>query len=355
MKLRPSLLFISLFFALCANAQKTPTVAPKSGDFVIKDFHFHSGEVLPELRLHYYTLGAPARGSDGKVTNAVLILHGTTGSGKRYLEDSFTQAMYGPGQPLDVTRWYVILPDSIGHGQSSKPSDALHAKFPHYNYEDMVEAQYRLVTEGLGVNHLRLVTGISMGGMHTWVWGEAHPNFMDALLPMVSQPVEIGGRNRMWRRIAADAIRNDPGYNNGEYQKPPAGLVAAAQLFAIAVSGDLDLQRRAPTRDDADRLLDLLAQRWAQMDANDMVYALESSRNYNPEPALERIQARLIAVNASDDFINPLDLGIMPKLIQRVKNGRYVELPSTGMGHGTVNNPALWSSYVVELLAPNPN
>ncbi|HYL47084.1 MAG TPA: alpha/beta fold hydrolase, partial [Candidatus Limnocylindrales bacterium] len=278
MKPRHSLLIFALFFALCAAAQKAPAPATKSGDFVIKDFHFQSGEVLPELRLHYNTLGTPARSADGKVTNAVLILHGTTGSGKAYLADSFTQAMYGPGQPLDITRWYIILPDDIGHGQSSKPSDALHAKFPHYDYDDMVEAQYRLVSEGLGVNHLRLVAGISMGGMHTWLWGEQHPDFMDALLPMVSQPVEIAGRNRMWRRTAADAIRSDPGYNNGDYEKPPAGQIAAARLFAIAVSGDLDLQRRAPTREDADRLLDLLAQRWAQMDANDMLYALESSR-----------------------------------------------------------------------------
>jgi homoserine O-acetyltransferase/O-succinyltransferase len=343
MKPRPSLLIITFFFALCAGAQKAPALATKSGDFVIKDFRFHSGEVLPELRLHYYTLGTPARCGDGKATNAVLILHGTTGSGKRYLEDSFTQAMYGPGQPLDITRWYVILPDSIGHGQSSKPSDALHAKFPHYDYDHMIEAQYRLVTEDLGVNHLHLVTGISMGGMHRWLWGEQHPDFMDALLPMVSQPVEIAGRNRMWRRTAADAIRDDPGYNNGEYEKASAGLIAAARLFAIAVSGDLDLQRRAPTREDADRLLDLLAQRWAQSDANDFIYQLESSRNYNPEPALDRIHARLIAVNASDDFINPLDLAIMPTMIQRIKNARYVELPSTGMGHGTVGNPVLWS------------
>jgi homoserine O-acetyltransferase/O-succinyltransferase len=355
MKPRPSLLIFTLFFALCAGAQKAPAPATKSGDFVIKDFHFRSGEVLPELRLHYNTLGTPVRGEDGRVTNAVLILHGTAGSGKRNLEDSFTQAMYGPGQPLDITRWYVILADSIGHGQSSKPSDALHANFPHYDYDDMVEAQYRLVTEGLGVNHLRLVAGTSIGGMHTWMWGEEHPDFMDALLPLVSQPFEIAGRNRMWRRTAADAIRNDPGYNNGDYEKPPAGLVFAARLFAIAVSGDLDLQRRAPTREDADRLLDLLAQRWVQSDANDLLYQLDSSRNYNPEPALDRIQARLIAVNASDDFINPPDLAIMPKMIQRVKNARYVELPSTGMRHGTVGNPVLWTPYLVELLEGKRN
>jgi homoserine O-acetyltransferase/O-succinyltransferase len=350
MKPRPVLLLLSLFFALFAGAQKAPTLQPKAGDFVIKDFHFHSGEVLPELRLHYNTLGSPVRDADGKVTNAVLILHGTSGSGKRYLEDSFTQAMYGPGQPLDVSRWYIILPDSIGHGQSSKPSDALHARFPHYDYDDMIEAQYRLVTESLGVNHLRLVTGISMGGMHTWLWGEQHPDFMEALMPMVSQPIEIAGRNRMWRRAAADAIRNDPAWNNGEYQQPPAGLVFAARLFAIAVSGDFDLQRRAPTRDDADRLLDLIAQRWVQSDANDLLYQLESSRNYNPQPNLERIQAPLIAINASDDFINPIDLGSLPTMIKRVESGRYVELSSTGMGHGTVNNPNLWSAYLVELL-----
>lgn len=343
-----ALLFVLLSAAL-AQAQSQAGPQPRQGDFVVRDFHFRSGETLPELRLHYATLGAPVRGANGKVQNAVVILHGTTGSGKAYQTPAFL-ALYGPGQPLDASRWYVILPDSIGHGQSSKPSDGLHARFPHYDYYDMVEAQYRLVNEGLGVNHLRLVTGISMGGMHTWLWGELHPDFMDALMPMVSQPVEIAGRNRMWRRTTMDAIRNDPGWNNGEYQKEPANMVIAARIFAMAVSGPLDLQTRAPTRDAADILLDEISARWAQADANDMLYQIDSQRTYNPEPDLERIQARLIAINASDDFINPPELGIMDRTIKRVKYGRYVLVPTTGRGHGTVGDPAVWKQYLEELL-----
>jgi len=249
-----------------------------------------------------------------------------------------------------VSRWYVILPDSIGHGKSSKPSDGLHARFPHYDYYDMVEAQYRLASEGLGINHVRLVTGISMGGMHTWLWGELHPDFMDGLMPMVSQPVEIAGRNRMWRRTAMDAIRNDPGWNNGEYQTPPPNMVTVARLFAIAVGGPLDLQTRAPTRDAADSLLDQASAGWAHADANDMLFQLDCSRSYNPEPDLERIQARLIAINAPDDFINPPELGIMDRTIKRVKNGRYVLLPLAGRGHGTVGDLSLWKNYLEELL-----
>jgi homoserine O-acetyltransferase len=232
---------LAFFFVLVcvalASVQSQIPQQPKQGDFVLRDFHFRSGEVLPELRLHYATLGTPVRDAHGTVQNAVIILHGTTGSGKASLTPAFL-ALYAPGQPLDVSRWYVILPDSIGHGQSSRPSDGLRARFPRYDYYDMVEAQYRLVTERLGINHLRLVTGISMGGMHTWLWGELHPDFMDALMPMVSQPVEIAGRNRMWRRTAMDAIRKDPGWNNGEYQTPPTIMVTVARIFAMAVGAD---------------------------------------------------------------------------------------------------------------------
>ncbi|HYY68301.1 MAG TPA: alpha/beta fold hydrolase [Terriglobales bacterium] len=333
----------------CAQAQTAPQ--PKEGDFVPRDFHFRSGEVLPELRLHYATLGTPMRDSQGTVQNAVIFLHGTTGSGENYLTPAF-EKLYEPGQPLDISRWYVILPDSIGHGQSSKPSDGLHARFPHYDYYDMVEAQYRLVSQGLGLNHLRLVTGISMGGMHTWLWGELHPDFMDALMPMVSLPVEIAGRNRMWRRTAMDAIRNDSGWNNGEYQKQPANIVIAARMLALAVGGPLALQTRAPTRDAADSVLDQDSARWAHGDANDMLYQLDSSRTYNPEPDLERIQARLIAINAADDFINPPELGVMERAIKRVKKGRYVLLPLSGRGHATVGDPTVWNHYLQELLQP---
>jgi len=329
---------------------------PKEGDFVIKDFHFRTGESLPELRLHYTTLGTPVRDAHGKVNNAVLILHGTSGSGKVFLDEDFMKTFYGPGQPLDVSRFYIILPDSIGHGQSTKPSDGLHARFPHYDYDDMVEAQYRLVKEGLRIDHLRLVTGISMGGMHTWLWGEQHPDLMDGLMPIVCLPVEIAGRNRMWRRAAIEAIRSDPAWNNGEYRKRPEGLVNAARIVAIAVSGDVNLQRRAPTRDEADRLLDQIAEEFVQsLDANDFLYQLDSSRNYNPQPYLERIEAPLIAINAADDFINPIDLGIMPSEIKRVKHGSYVQLESTGMGHATGYDSNLWRGYLVELLGSPPH
>jgi homoserine O-acetyltransferase len=344
-------LLVWLLCAICAVAQTASNLQPKQGDFVVKDFRFHSGESLPELRLHYATLGTPARDAHGKVANAVLILHGTTGSGKRFLDESFVKTLYGPGQPLDVSRYYIILPDSVGHGQSSKPSDGLHARFPHYAYDDMVEAQYRLVKEGLGIDHLRLVAGVSMGGMHTWMWGEQHPDFMDGLMPIVCQPVEIAGRNRMWRRTATEAIRSDPSWNNGEYRTRPDSLVTAARIFAIAVSGDVDLQRRGPTGDEADGLLDRIAARFAQSDANDLLYQLESSRSYNPQPYLERIEARLIAINTGDDFINPIDLGIMQREIKRVKRGRYIQLAPTGMGHGTGYDYGLWGPYLVDLLS----
>lgn len=349
MKRRPLLLLFGLL-AVFAQCQELPDLHSHDGDFVVRDFHFRSGEVLPELRLHYTTLGKPARDAQGTVQNAVVILHGTTGSGANYMSPAF-QTLYLPGQPLDVSRWYVILPDSIGHGQSSKPSDGLRVRFPHYDYYDMVEAQYRLVSEGLGINHLRLVTGISMGGMHTWVWGELHPDFMDALMPMVSMPVEIAGRNRMWRRTAIDAIRSDPDWKNGEYKKEPAGVITAARILAIAASGPRDLQTRAPSREAADQLLEEISAGWGHSDANDLLYQLDCSRTYNPEPALGKIRARLIAVNASDDFINPPELGIMEETIQRVKNGKFVLLPLTGRGHRTVGDPSRWKKYLEELLS----
>jgi homoserine O-acetyltransferase/O-succinyltransferase len=344
----------SLLVLACAvlvHAQSQTTLQPKEGDFVLHDFHFRSGETLPELHLHYATLGTPVRDSRGMVQNAVMILHGTTRSGKVFLNPAY-MTLYGSGQPLDLNRWYVILPDSIGHGKSSKPSDGLHARFPHYDYYDMVEAQFRLLSAGLGVNHLRLVAGVSQGGMHTWLWGELHPDFMDALMPMVSQPVEIAGRNRMFRKTAMDLIRNDPGWNNGEYQTQPASMVTVARLFAIAVGGPLDMQTRAPTREAADSLLNQTSSAGAQADANDTLYQIDCSRTYNPEPDLERIQARLIAIFVPDDFINPPELGIMDRTIKRVKNGRYVLLPLSGRGHSSGYDPSRWKNYLEELLQP---
>lgn len=323
---------------------------PQQGDFVLRHFRFRTGEVLPELRLHYTAVGCARRDSQGRVQNAVLFLHHTGSSGTEYAGPTFAKQLFGPRQALDASRWFTILPDSIGHGRSSKPSDGLRMRFPHYDYADMVEAQHRLVTEGLGVDHLRLVTGVSMGGMHTWLWGEEYPDFMDALMPMVSLPVEIAGRNRMWRTAAKHAIRMDPAWQQGDYEKSPAGLLHAARIFAIAVNGPVDLQRRAPTAEAADRLLDELAAGKARSDANDFLYALDASRTYNPQPRLGRIKARLLAVNAADDFINPVEAGILEREIKRVKRGRAVLLRSAGLGHHTVHDPRVWRGYLAGML-----
>jgi homoserine O-acetyltransferase len=326
---------------------------PVSGNFVIRNFKFLSGEVLPELNIHYRTLGSPVRDRAGIVRNAVLVLHGTGGSGEQFLSDHFAGVLFGPGQPLDATRYFLILPDGIGHGQSSKPSDGLHARFPHYTYDDMVDAQYRLLTEELGVHHLRLVIGTSMGGMHTWLWGEKYPDFMDALMPLACLPVEIAGRNRMQRRMIMDSIRKDPAWENGEYKAQPRGLAAAIYIEVIEGSSPLRWQKMAPTREEADRLLDDLVQaRLSRTDANDLLYQYDASRDYNPAPELEKIKAALLAVNSADDEINPPELGIAEREIKRVKRGRFVLLPITDetRGHGTHSYPEIWKQYLEELL-----
>ena len=325
----------------------------QEGTYVVKDFQFKSGERLPQVNLHYYTLGTPQKDASGKVRNAVLILHGTGGSGQQFLTDNFAKVLFEPGQLLDSSKYFIILPDNIGHGKSSKPSDGLHMRFPHYEYDDMIELQYRLLTQGLGVNHLRLVMGTSMGGMHTWLWGEQHPDFMDALMPLASQPIEIAGRNRMMRKMIMDTIRTDPEWNNGEYQKQPHGLVSAEDVLIIMGSSPLQMQKDAPTREKADSLLQERITKGLQTtDANDMLYYFDASRNYNPEPQLEKIVAPLTAVNSADDLINPPELKIIDKDIQRVKKGKYVLLPITDQtrGHGTHSWPAIWQQHLVELL-----
>jgi homoserine O-acetyltransferase len=326
---------------------------PTEADFVIRDFRFKNGESLPELKLHYRTIGEPQKDGDGRVRNAVLVLHGTTGSGASLLRESFADALFGPGKLLDAARYFMVLPDGIGHGQSSKPSDGLHARFPHYNYDDMVLAQHRLLTEKLGVNHLRLVIGTSMGGMHTWVWGETYPDFMDALMPLASLPVEIAGRNRMWRRMAMDAISNDPDWNNGEYVKQPRGLETAAYLMTIMGSAPLQMQKQAPTRDAADKLLvETVQSRLKNADANDFLYALDASRDYDPAPGLEKIRAPLTAINSADDEINPPELGILEREVRRVPKGRFVLIPinDATRGHGTHSIAEVWKEYLAELL-----
>jgi homoserine O-acetyltransferase len=344
--------------ALCLlSLQLSAAPEPVSGDFAIRDFHFASGETLPALKIHYRTLGEPRRDASGTVRNAVLILHGTTGSGRGFLSDHFAGVLFGPGQLLDAARYYIVIPDGIGHGESSKPSNGLKARFPRYTYDDMVEAQHRLLTEGLHVDHLRLVIGTSMGGMHCWVWGEKFPKFMDGLVPLASVPTQIAGRNRMLRKMVSDDIRGDPEWKGGDYATQPRGLQAAVQVLVFMVSVPLQWQKTAPTRDEADRLLaDQMKARLAGADANDFLYAFEASRDYDPSGALEKIEARVLAINSADDQVNPPELGLMEKLMPRVRGGRFVLLPigPETRGHGTHSYPAVWQGYLKEFLETLP-
>jgi homoserine O-acetyltransferase/O-succinyltransferase len=327
--------------------------APTEGDYTIRDFSFANGRVLPGLSIHYRVLGHLERGADGVATNAVLILHGTGGSGANFINDYFAGELFGPGQPLDAATHFIVIPDGIGHGGSSKPSDGLHGRFPPYCYADMVDAQHRLLTEGLGVNHLRLVLGTSMGGMHTWIWGERYPAFMDALMPLASVPTQISGRNRVWRRAVMDSIRNDPTWNGGEYTSQPPGLRAAEEILFFMGSNPVRRQAQMPTLAEADAVLDrAIDQAVKEGDANDLLFAVSASRDYDPGPGLGKIQARLLAVNSADDLINPPELGILEREITRVAHGRAVVVPASSAtyGHGTHTHAAVWKSYLVELL-----
>jgi homoserine O-acetyltransferase/O-succinyltransferase len=326
--------------------------APTEDDFTIRDFKFASGETLPELRLHYRTLGKQEKDAQDKTTNAVLIMHGTTGSGAQFIRPEFAGELFGKGQPLDATKFFIVLSDGIGHGKSSKPSDGMHAKFPRYGYVDMVEAQYRLLTEGLGVNHARLIMGTSMGGMHTWLWGELHPDFMNALMPLASLPIQISGRNRAWRRMVIDAIRNDPAWDSGEYKKQPPSLRTAAEMLWFMSSNPVLRQKDAPTLAKTDELLDKFVEQIVKTDdANDVLYALEASHDYDPGPNLEKIQAALLAINFADDLINPPELGILEREIKRVRNGRAIVIPLSDQtrGHGSHTLAALWKDQLTEL------
>jgi homoserine O-acetyltransferase/O-succinyltransferase len=345
-------LVTALLLALL-QAQPTPAARPAEADYVLRNFRFTSGETLPELRMHYRTYGTPARNGQGVVTNAVLIMHGTGGTGAQFVGRGFAGELFGQGQPLDSSRYFIILPDDIGHGRSSKPSDGLRARFPRYGYLDMIEAEYRLVTEGLGVNHLRLVMGTSMGGMHTWLWGERYPDFMDALMPLASLPTQIAGRNRVWRRTVIDAIRGDPEWKNGEYTTQPQSLRTAAQLLWLVGSNPILRQTAAPTLADADRVIDQYVASYTKTgDANDILYALESSRDYDPGPGLEKIKAPLVAINSADDLVNPPELQILEREIRRVPSGRAIVLPLSDKtaGHGTHTLAALWKAHLEELL-----
>jgi len=326
---------------------------PVQGDFLLKDFRFVSGESLPELRIHYRTFGTPRADAHGVVHNAVIILHGTGGSGASLVRAEFAGELFAAGQPLDAAKYFIVLPDGIGHGNSSKPSDGLHARFPHYGYRDMVEAQYRLLTEGLHVSHARLVMGTSMGGMHTWLWGEEHPQFMDALMPLASLPTQISGRNRAWRRVIIDAIRNDPAWQGGEYSSEPPSLRTALEMLWLVSSNPVLRQDEAPTLARADQALDTYVNdQMKSADANDLLYAVSASQDYDPGPALEKIEVPLIAVNSADDLINPPELKILEREIQRVPHGRAVVIPFSERtrGHGSHTVAVLWKRHLEELL-----
>ena len=332
--------------------------APTEGDYVLKNFKFASCETLPELKIHYRTLGIPEKDAQGRTTNAVLITHGTTGSGAQFTRPEFAGELFGKDQPLDAAKFFIVLPDGIGHGKSSKPSDGLHAKFPRYGYLDMVEAQYRLLTDGLGVNHARLIMGTSMGGMHTWLWGELHPDFMDALMPLASLPTQISGRNRAWRRMVIDAIRNDPAWSGGEYKTQPPSLRTAAEMLWFMSSNPVLRQKEAPSLAKTDEVLDKFVDQIAKADdANDVLYALEASRDYDPGPNLEKIRAPLLAINSADDLINPPELGLLEREIKRVPHGRALVIPFSDKtrGHGSHTIAALWKDELVKLLKDSKN
>ena len=334
-----------------AAAQRT------EADFVAKNFKFVSGEVLPEIRIHYTTLGRPQKDASGVVRNAVLMLHGTTGSGTGLVGPM--SLLFRPGELLDTAKYFVVFPDGIGHGKSSKPSDGLRMKFPKYTYDDMVEGQRRLLVEGLGVMHLRLVMGTSMGCMHAWVWGTQHPDFADGLVPLACAPTQIAGRNRMIRKLIIDDIMNDPDWKGGDYTSPPLrGMRAAMGGLWVMTSAPLVQHRQAPTRNAADSsMVAYLDRQSRSLDANDVIYAFEASRDYDPSPLLEKVTVPVLAINSADDFVNPPELGLMEKLMPRVRSGRYVLIPTSDQtrGHGTHSQPAVWHDHLAEFMKRLPS
>ncbi|HKC17838.1 MAG TPA: alpha/beta fold hydrolase [Steroidobacteraceae bacterium] len=348
---------IALLSVIAAVATAAEYPQPAQGDFTLRNFQFTTGDVLPQLRIHYRTIGEPRRDEHGMVRNAILILHGTGGSGAQFIRPEFAGELFGPGQPLDATKYFLILPDGIGHGQSSKPSDGLHARFPRYGYLDMIGAQHLLLTEGLHVNHLRLVMGTSMGGMHSWLWGARFPDFMDALLPLASLPVQISGRNRVWRRTISDAIRNDPEWHDGEYTRQPPSLRTAEEISFFMGSNPLLRWQQMPDRSTSDAVLDAaVAAELKTDDANDTLYQIEASHDYDPGPGLASIRAPLLAINSADDLINPPEMGILEREIKRVTQGRAVLIPMgpETRGHGTHTMAAVWKQELIQLLRDSP-
>lgn len=333
-------------------AQSWPT---SETDVVLKDFRFRDGEILPELKMHVITLGKPHRNSAGRIDNAVMVLHGTGGDGSQFLRPQFANELYGPGQPLDIRHYFIILPDNLGHGKSSKPSDGMRMRFPKYDYDDMMEAQHRMLTEGLGIDHLRLIMGTSMGCMHSFLWGEAHPDFASALMPLACEPIEIAGLNRMWRQLAIAGIKADPQWQNGEYRSEPVmGLRSAENLFFVAGAAPIYYQAQYPTRDAAGTYAEeRVASGIPEMDANDTIYQLDASRNYSPWARLEEIKVPLTWINSADDFINPRNLGIPVTAVKRMPRARFRLIPETAAthGHGTHTWATFWKRDLSALLA----
>lgn len=345
-------LLVTLLLPSAGAAQSTYP-APVEGDFVARDYTFENGEVAPEIRLHYRTVGTPRKDADGVVRNGVLILHGTGGSGRGFLSDGYAGQLFGKGQLLDAERFFIILPDNVGHGQSSKPSDGLRMEFPQYRYTDMVRLQHRLVTEGLGLSHLHLVMGTSMGAMHAWMWGYLYPSFADGLVPLASNPVEIAGRNRVWRKLLVDAIVTDPTWQDGNYTEPPRGMASALGFLLMATSVPLQWQKDMPTKEAADKWLsDQITARMKTTDANDTIYHFRASEDYDPSPHLERITAPVLAIDSADDFVNPPELPMMETLIGKVPNARFVLVPISDetRGHGTHSRPQIFGPYLAEFL-----
>jgi homoserine O-acetyltransferase len=352
-----------MFALLLALAAQTASPPPKAWptreqDVVLKNFRFKDGESLPQLRMHVTTLGQPHRNAAGQIDNAVMVLHGTGGDGKQFLRPQFADELYGPGEPLDIRRYWIILPDNIGHGKSSKPSDGMRLRFPKYDYDDMVEAQHRMLTEGLGITHMRLIMGTSMGCMHSFVWGETYPDFASALMPLACQPIEIAGLNRMWRQLVIDGIKSDPAYGEGksagEYdQEPVEGLRTAESILFIAGGAPLYLQKTYPTREKAKAFVEASVDRGMEnLDANDMIYQFDSSRNYNPWPKLERITAPMTWINSADDFINPRNLDVPQQAVKRMKNAEFRLIPESAEthGHGTHTWAKFWKADLSALL-----
>ena len=321
-------------------------------DFIIRDFRFASGETLPELRQHTITLGTPKTDSSGDISNAVLLIHNTTGTAKTWLEPALADELFAPGQPLDATRYFLVMPDIIGFGRSSKPSDGLRARFPHYRLHDVAVAQHRLVTEGLNIPRLKLVMGVSLGGMLSWMFGEMFPDFMDALVPIASQPGPMSGRNWMQRRINVEAIRNDPEWNNGDYEKQPTHWVRVAPLSALFTQNVVRIQERGATREQADAFYRQLVENAKKGDANDRLFQIESTMDYDPSADLEKIKARLLAINFADDAVNPPELGVLEAGVARIPGARCVVVPASprSQGHQNATNAALWKGYLADFL-----